>query len=114
MTEQAVIMGIGFTAAMFGYYAFKLRESSIESNQRVAVFLAFISLLFTNMLFYATYLVAINNHPAIFGGGLLESGLLLMVWTTNILLFYMLAAGIYQLVRWIIKEAPRAFKSAKE
>lgn len=94
--EEAVVIGLAFTAFMFGYYAFELRDSAVESNQRVALLLAFVSLFFTNILFYATYLIAQNNATYL-TNGFLQTGLMIMMWTTSILLAYMFFASLWSL-----------------
>lgn len=108
--EHAVLLGLAMTAYIFGYYAFNLRDSSVEGNQRLAVLLAIISLAFTNLLFYATYLVAQNTTPYL-TGGLLETGLLIMTWTTNAILVYMLAAGIWTMIKTLMESFTRGMKS---
>lgn len=100
--EQAVLLGLAATAGLFGYYAFQLRDSPIEGNQRLAVLLAIVSLAFTNLLFNSTYLVAQNTVPYLVGG-VLEVGLMIMTWTTNLILAYMITASIYQLIKYFIK-----------
>lgn len=111
-TAIAVMMGLTATAGLFAYYAFKLRDSQVTSNQQVAVFLAIVSLAFTNMLFYTTYLV-VQNTPelAYLNNGFLNPGLLIMTWTTNGLLAYMLAAGIWTMIKYLMESFTRGMKS---
>jgi hypothetical protein len=111
--ETSIILGTAFTAAIFLYSAFQLRDSPLESNQIFAVFLAFVGLAFTNILFYMTYQIAASEAPYLIGG-VLEAGLLTMIWTTNILLFYLITAGVWGLIKTVFINVPKYFKGAKD
>lgn len=111
--EEGVIIGLLGIAALFAYYAFKLRESDNEGNKRIAVFLAFISLVFANITLFTVYDIA-NNSLAYLTGGALSVALLVMIWTTNLLMLYLLAAGVWGAIRWCAVEFPKMLKGRKD
>lgn len=113
MSEQAVVLGLAMTAFIFAYYAFELRDSPVENNQRVAIFLAFVSLAFTNLLFYTTYQIA-QNSASYLTGGFLETGLLVMIWATNLILVYILLATIWTVGKWFIETVPNYLKGSEK
>ena len=101
MTDASgIVLGLGLVAYLFLYSAFNLRESSVETNQTFAVFLALIGMAFTHILFYTVYLIAQNSAPYL-TGGLLEAGLQVLVWVTALLALYLLFATIWSLIGWL-------------
>jgi hypothetical protein len=111
--EHAVLLGLAMTAFIFAYYAFQLKDSGVESNQRLAVLLAIVSLAFTNILFYSTYLIAQNTVPYL-TGGFIEIGVSVMTWTTNLILAYMLVAAFYQLIKYTVTAFTDGMKGGRK
>ena len=111
--EESIIFGLVGITVIFAYYAFELRDSGNEGNQKIAVFLAFVSLIFANITLFTVYTVATTNASYLTTGPL-TAALLIMIWTTNLLLLYMLAAGVVGVIKWCYVEFPKMIKGRKD
>lgn len=81
--ELAVVGGLSFISAIFGYFAFALRESQEEFNQKIGVFLFFMSLLFVDLVMFTIYRLTQETATLTFlTGGVMKTGLLVVIWVT--------------------------------
>lgn len=106
--ELAVVGGLGFISAIFAYYAFQLRESGEELNQKIGVFLFFMSLLFADLLMFTIYQLTQETASLNFlTGSVMHTGLLVVIWVTvgltTVLLFSLLLMVITVMWEWYKK-----------
>lgn len=97
-SQLAVIAGLGIISTLFAYYAFEFRNSTQELLQKFSVFLFFVSLVFVDLVMYSIYYIANNEGLAYLSNGVIQTGLLVLTWTTVLLTFVLLLVILYMLI----------------
>lgn len=83
--EGAIIGGLSVISALLGYFAFNLNESESEVSKKISVLLAFMSLIFLNLVMFSVQKIASANASYLVNS-VLNTGLLAMIWLTIILI----------------------------
>ena len=100
--EGAIIGGLSVISAILGYFAFSLNESTSEISKKVSVLLAFMSLVFLNLVMFSLQKIAAVNTPYLVDS-ILNTGLFAMIWVT-IILVIVLGLGLFWILIKTFKE----------
>lgn len=86
--ELTIMTGISVITAIFAYCSFSFwgmesdSEEGINWSRRLALLFLLLTVFFTDMLMYMTYLIAANNNITYLQNGVLQVGLASVMWLT--------------------------------
>lgn len=98
--EGAIVGGLAVISALLGYFAFNLNESQNDINKKIGLLLAFMSLVFLNLVMFSVRAIAVNNASYLVDG-ILSTGLLVMIWLTIILMCFLGAGLMWTIIKTI-------------
>lgn len=96
---EAVIAGLGIICTLLLYSAFMLRNSEESLTQSISVLLAFMGLVFMDLLMFAIFRISQETASINYlTDGILLTGLKAMIVVTSLLAFTLLMVIIFQLI----------------
>lgn len=99
--ELSIVVGIGLISALFGYYAFNLKDNPEPMIQKLAVLFFFMSLIFVNMTMYVLLLMTQNNATVSYlADPIMGVGLSILTYLTVSLAILFLIALLIAIVRY--------------
>ena len=98
-TEIGMIFAMAFISALFGYFAFEMKDSEVSIWRYTAIGFFFLSLIFVNMLIGIVLLVAQNSGLTYLQDSIIVWALFIINWVTIVLIVVFLAAVFYFMLK---------------
>jgi hypothetical protein len=108
--ELSIVLGLSVISALFAYFAFEFKNSAEPLNQKIGVFLFFVSVGFLNLVMYSCVLIAQNGGVAYLEHSVVNTGLTIITYTSIvaiilyfIVIFVLTVKGIVDYMRSYVK-----------